>query len=102
METSEEVPHSVAVMVDLWDEKPKITHILATIYVEKEGQKGILIGRKGAMLKTVGTQARLEMERLLNKKIFLELHVKARPDWRESKAFLNTLDWRTMAGRDES
>lgn len=102
LETREEVPHSVAVMVDLWDEKPAITHILATIYVEKEGQKGILIGAGGGMLKAVGTKARQEMERLFGKKIFLELQVKASANWRENKAFLNTLDWRTMAGTDES
>lgn len=101
-ETREEVPHSVAVVVDLWEDKPEITRILATIYVEKEGQKGILIGAKGAMLKTIGTKAREEMERLLGKKIYLELHVKAHPNWRESKVFLNTLDWRTMAGNHES
>jgi len=101
-ETREEVPHSVAVMVDHWDEQPTLLRILATIYVEKEGQKGILIGAGGAMLKAVGTKARQEMERLLGKKIFLELQVKASPNWRENKAFLNTLDWRTMAGTDES
>ena len=101
-ETREEVPHSVAVIVDRWDEQPEITRILATIYVEKEGQKGILIGAKGAMLKTVGTRAREEMEQLFGKKIFLELHVRAQHNWRENKAFLNSLDWRTMAGTDES
>src|SRR5882724_86778 len=100
--TNEEVPHSVAVIVDRWDEQPEITRILATIYVEKEGQKGILIGAKGAMLKGVGTRAREEMEQLFGKKIFLELHVRAQPKWRENKAFLNSLDWRTMAGTDES
>jgi len=102
LETREEVPHSVAVMVDLWEEKPAITHILATIYVEKDGQKGILIGAGGAMLKSVGTKARQEMERMFGKKIFLELQVKSRANWRENKEFLNTLDWRTMAGRDEN
>ncbi len=102
LETREEVPHSVAVVVDHWEDRPKITHILATIYVEKEGQKGILIGAKGAMLKEIGTKAREEMERLFSKKIFLELHVKARANWRENKAFLNALDWRTMAGQDDS
>ena len=102
LETREEVPHSVAVVVDQWEEGPKLTRVLATIYVEKEGQKGILIGAKGAMLKSVGTKARVEMELLFGKKIFLELHVKARANWRENKAFLNALDWRTMAQRDES
>jgi len=102
LETREEVPHSVAVIVDHWDEKPAITHIVATVYVEKEGQKGILIGAGGSMLKEVGTRARQEMERMFGKKIFLELQVKASANWRENKAFLNSLDWRTMAGRDET
>jgi GTPase len=102
LETREEVPHSVAVLVDVWEEQPRITRIFASIYVEKDGQKGILIGAKGAMLKQIGTRAREEMERLFGKKIYLELHVKVRSDWRESRAFLGALDWRTMAGRDES
>jgi GTP-binding protein Era len=102
LETREEVPHSVAVVVDQWEDGPKLTRVLATIYVEKEGQKGIIIGAKGAMLKSIGTKARVEMELLFGKKIFLELHVKARANWRENKAFLNALDWRTMAQRDES
>jgi GTP-binding protein Era len=102
LETREEVPHSVAVVVDQWEDGPKITRVMATIYVEKEGQKGILIGAKGAMLKMIGTKARVEMELLFGKKIFLELHVKARANWRENKAFLNALDWRTMAQTDES
>jgi GTPase len=101
-ETREEVPHSVAVLIDVWEENPKLTRIFASIYVEKDGQKGILIGAKGAMLKEIGTRAREEMERLFGKKIYLELHVKVRSDWRESRAFLGALDWRTMAGRDES
>jgi GTP-binding protein Era len=102
LKTREEVPHSIAVVIDFWEEKPKITRIGATIYVEREGQKGIVIGAKGAMLKVIGTEAREEMERLFGRKIFLELQVKTRPDWRENKAFLSMLDWRTMAGKDES
>ena len=100
--TSDEVPHSVAAAVDLWEEKPEITRIVATIYVEKEGQKGIVIGSKGARLKKIGTEAREEMERLFGRRIFLELNVKTRADWRENRAFLNALDWRTMAEADES
>ena len=73
----------------------------ASIHV-KRGEVHALIGAKGAMLKSVGTKAREEMEQMFGKRIFLELHVKAQPDWRENKAFLNSLDWRTMAGRDES
>ena len=99
-ETREEVPHAVAVLIDNWEETPKITRIAATIYVEREGQKGILIGSKGSMLKQVGTRARQDMERLLDRKIYLELLVKVRPNWRENQTFLNEIDWRTMAGGD--
>lgn len=101
-ETREEVPYSVAVMIDAWEESPRLTRIRATVYVDREGQKGILIGAKGGVLKTIGTLARIEMESLFSKKIYLDLHVKARPKWRDNKDFLNTLDWRTMAGADEA
>lgn len=101
-ETHQEVPHAVAVLVDTWEETPKITKITATIYVERQGQKTIVIGQKGAMLKTIGTAARLEMEEFFSTKIFLELFVKVRPDWRNQPEFLNELDWRVMTGeRDE-
>lgn len=100
--TKQEVPHSVAVLVDRWEETPTITRIYATIYVEREGQKGIIIGTRGSMLKQIGTQAREEMENLFGIRIFLQLHVKVQPNWREKAAFLNTLDWRTMAGTDEA
>ena len=100
--TDQEVPHSVAVIIDRWDEAPNITRIYATVFVEREGQKGIIIGQGGQMLKRIGTEARLEMEKLLGIRIFLQLHVKVQPNWREKTAFLNTLDWRTMAGTDES
>ncbi len=100
-ETRHEVPHSVAVLVDHWEEKPRLLRIAATIYVEKEGQKGIIIGARGAMLKSVGTAARLEMESFFGRKVFLELFVKVRPRWRESPGFLNEIDWRSMAGTEE-
>ena len=96
--TREEVPHSVAVVVEEWKETAKLTRISATIYVERTSQKGILIGARGAMLKQIGTAARQEMESLLGRKIFLELFVKARPKWRENPAFLNAVDWRSMTG----
>jgi GTP-binding protein Era len=98
--THQEVPHSVAVMVDRWEETPQITRIYATVRVEREGQKRIVIGAGGAMLKKIGTLARQEMERLFGIKIFLDLHVRVEPGWRERAAFLNALDWRTMAGED--
>jgi GTP-binding protein Era len=95
-ETRDEVPHAVAVLVDKWEETPKLLRIAATIYVEREGQKGIVIGAGGSRLKQVGTAARQEMEAFFGRKIFLELFVKVRTRWRESPQFLNELDWRTM------
>jgi GTP-binding protein Era len=88
-------------MVDKWEETPRITRIFATIRVERPGQKAILIGSKGATLKKIGTLARQEMERIFGVKIYLDLHIRVQPGWREQAAFLNTLDWRTMAGEDE-
>ncbi|MBZ5591192.1 MAG: GTPase Era [Acidobacteriia bacterium] len=100
-ETRQEVPHSVAVLVDKWEEEAGLIRIYATIYVEKAGQKGILIGASGAQLKRIGTLAREEMERFFGRKIYLDLHVKVQPGWRGMPAFLDALDWRTMAGKDE-
>ena len=99
--TRKEVPHAVAVMVDKWEETPTITRIYATIRVERDGQKAIVIGTGGAMLKKIGTLARQEMERLLGVRIYLDLHVRVEPGWREKPAFLNALDWRTMTGEDD-
>jgi len=101
LETREEVPHSVAVVGINGRTVRKSRASWRTIYVEKEGQKGILIGAKGAMLKLIGTKARVEMELLFGKKIFLELPSR-RELLAENKAFLNALDWRTMAQTDES
>lgn len=100
--TRQEVPHSVAVAVDRWEETPALTRIYATIRVERPGQKAIVIGSQGATLKKIGTLARQEMERLFGVKIYLNLHVRVQPGWREKAAFLDALDWRTMAGEDES
>jgi len=100
-QTRQEVPHAVAVLVEKWEETARLVRIFATIYVEKEGQKGIIIGAGGSKLKQIGTLAREEMERFFAKKIFLDLHVKVHPEWREKPAFLDALDWRTMAGKDE-
>jgi GTP-binding protein Era len=99
--TRQEVPHSVAVVVDKWEETERLTRIFATIRVEREGQKGIIIGTKGSMLKRIGTLARQDMERLFGVSIYLDLHVRVQPGWREKAAFLNALDWRTMAGDDD-
>ncbi len=99
--TRQEVPHSVAVSIDKWEEGERLTRIFATIRVERDGQKAIVIGTKGAMLKRIGTEARHEMEKLFGAHIYLDLHVKVQPGWREKAAFLNTLDWRTMTGEDD-
>ncbi|MCC7176660.1 MAG: GTPase Era [Bryobacterales bacterium] len=96
--TREEVPHSAAVVVEQWKEAGDLTRIAATIYLERESQKGILIGAGGGMLKRIGTAARREMEAFLGRRVFLELFVKVRPKWRESPEFLNAVDWRSMTG----
>ena len=93
--TSEEVPHAVAVEILEWKEKNKgIVSISAAIYVEREGQKGIIIGRKGEMLKTIGSQARRDIEKLIASRVFLELWVKVKKGWRDDKKILQTLGYR--------
>jgi len=93
--TSEEVPHAVAVEIQEWKEKKKgLVSISATIYVEREGQKAIIIGKKGDMLKTIGSQARRDIERLISAKVFLELWVKVKKGWRDDKKMLQTLGYR--------
>jgi GTP-binding protein Era len=94
LETTQEVPYASTVMVERWEESPRLTSIAALIYCEREGQKKIIIGRSGEMLKKIGTAARWEIERILGTKVFLELFVKVRPDWRESREFVEELDWR--------
>lgn len=91
--TRDEVPHAVAVLVDSFEEGEKLLRIRATLFVEREGQKGILIGKGGAMLKKIGTAARRELESLLATHIFLELSVKVRPRWRENRSIVRQLDW---------
>jgi GTP-binding protein Era len=90
----QELPHAVAVVMEKFEEGEKLTRIHAAIYVEREGQKGIVIGRGGAMLKTIGTEARLELEGLLDRKVFLQLFVKVRPQWRDQAGVVRQLDWR--------
>jgi len=105
----QELPGAVAVLLDKYEEGEQLTRIHATICVDREGQKGIVIGRAGAMLKTIGTEARLELEQLLGRKIFLDLFVKVRADWRDQAAIVRELDWRRQleaisadeAGEDE-
>lgn len=79
----EEVPHGVAVAIDTFKEKDKLIEIDATIYVERDSHKGIIIGRNGSMLKKIGTSARLELEKFLGKRVVLNLWVKVEKNWRE-------------------
>ena len=87
------MPHAIAVLVDNFEEKKELLKIRATVYVEREGQKGILIGKGGDTMKKIGTQARKELETILGSKIFLELSVKVQPNWRQNAALVRQLDW---------
>jgi len=81
-------------MIEQFEEGARLTRIAAVIYCEREGQKRILVGHRGEMLKKIGTAARIEIERMLGTKAFLELFVKVRQNWRESRGFVEELDWR--------
>ncbi|HWJ46241.1 MAG TPA: GTPase Era [Candidatus Udaeobacter sp.] len=94
LNTSEEIPYATTVIVESFEEGKRLTRIGATIYCERDGQKGILVGKGGRMLKKMGTSARIQMERMLGTKVFLELYVKAEPGWRDSRRFVEELDWR--------
>jgi GTPase len=94
----QEVPHSVAVGIESWDDTGKLLRIAATIYVERPGQKAIVIGAQGAALKKIGTAARQELERILGRKVFLQTLVKVQPRWRDNPEFLPLVDWRRGGG----
>jgi GTP-binding protein Era len=116
-ETGEEVPYASAVVIEAYEEpevKPEgtakkkksaqparlpLTRIAAAIYCERDGQKAILIGRAGSKLKEIGTTARRKIESLLGTRVYLELHVIVEPNWRESKVFVEQLDWRNQLER---
>lgn len=87
--TREEIPYVTAVRIDHWEDGDKLTRIEGSIIVERDSQKGILVGRKASMLKKIGTAARHEIEELLGTKVFLGLQVKVRSDWRENKRLLS-------------
>lgn len=90
--THEEIPHSIAVQIeDMHTEANGIVYLTAVIFVERDSQKGIVIGKQGAMLKQVAQQARIDMEALLGSKIFLELWVKVKKDWRNRDHMLRNL-----------
>ncbi len=88
LNTTDEIPHSVAVRVDEYKEDVDIDRIRASIYCETKSQKGILIGKGGSLLKLIGTQARQDLEKIVEKKVFLGLQVKIEKDWRKKDKFL--------------
>jgi GTP-binding protein Era len=105
LETGEEVPYATTVVVERFEEaapaqnvkkggKPPVTGISAAIYCERDGQKAILIGKGGSKLRDIGAGARKEIEALLGTRVYLELHVLVREHWRESRVFVESLDWR--------
>jgi GTP-binding protein Era len=111
VETGEEVPYAAAVVIEQYEEaeppapprkkgqpaaRLPLTRIAAAIYCERDGQKAILIGKGGAKLKEIGTGARKQIESLLGTRVYLELHVIVEPGWRESRSFLQSLDWRNQ------
>ena len=91
--TEDEVPYATAVEIDEFVEEGRLAKIRASIMVERETQKGILIGKQGERLKSIGTQARLDMEKVFGMKVFLELWVKVRKDWREDEQALVQLGY---------
>ncbi|MEM7556786.1 MAG: GTPase Era [Cyanobacteria bacterium P01_A01_bin.84] len=92
--TREEVPHSVAIAIEKVEETPSLTRVIATINVERDSQKGIIIGKGGSMLKAIGSEARLQIQKLIAGKVYLELFVKVQPKWRHSRIRLAELGYR--------
>ena len=90
-ELEEELPYDAAVQIEAFSEEDKLTRIQATIIVERDTQKAIVIGKGGAKIKVIGRAARLEIERFLARKVFLELWVKVMPEWKENKEFLREI-----------
>lgn len=94
-QTRQEMPYVTAVLLEDFEEGQEITRIRASIIVEKDSQKPIIIGAGGQRIKQIGTEARVDLERLLPPKVFLELFVKVEPDWRNSRSLVASLDYRT-------
>jgi GTP-binding protein Era len=114
VETGEEVPYASAVVIERYEEaeppaparkkgqapaRLPLTRIAAAIYCERDGQKAILIGKGGSKLKEIGTRARRQIESLIGTRVYLELHVIVEPNWRDSKSFVESLDWRNQLER---
>ncbi len=95
LNTSDEIPHSVAVKVENYYEQGDIDKIYATIFCEQKSQKGILIGKGGSLLKKIGTEARLDLEKIVDKKVFLSLEVKVEKDWRKKQKALDNFGYKS-------
>lgn len=93
LNTKEEIPHSVAIKVDRYEETPEIDRIYANIFCETKSQKCILIGKGGSLLKKIGTEARLDLENIVEKKVFLALQVKVEKDWRKNDKVLKNFGY---------
>jgi GTPase len=102
MHTEKEIPYSVAVGIDGYKEGEDRTSIDATIYVERDSQKGILIGKGGSMIKTIGTEARQELMTMLEMPVHLELHVKVLKDWRDNETLMRRLGYRLPKPEDKN
>jgi GTPase len=100
MATSQEIPYSTAVVIDHWEESPALLRLAAIVFVERQGQKAILIGARGLKMKEIGTRARKQIEARFGRKVFLELFVKVHPRWRDSTGFVSALDFRRMVGHE--
>ena len=99
--TKHEMPYVTAVLIDGFEEGPLMTRLHATIVVEKDSQKPIVIGAGGVRLKEIGTEARLELEKLFPPRVYLELFVKVQPHWRNNSAVIAELDYRGEGGAKE-
>ena len=93
LNTQDEIPHSIAVVIDKYSEEESIDKIYASILCEHKSQKGILIGKNGSLLKIIGTQARLELEEIVEKKVYLDLTVKVEKDWRKKDKSLKSFGY---------
>ncbi|MGH9355491.1 MAG: GTPase Era, partial [Terriglobia bacterium] len=94
LHTQQELPYATAVLIEGFEESERLTRIRAIIVVEKESQKPIVIGAEGAKIKQIGIEARVDLERLFPPQVFLELHVRVEPRWRDNRATVAALDYR--------
>ena len=100
--TRQELPFATAVIVDRFERTPRLLRVHAVIFVERQGQKGILIGARGERLKKIAVQAREEIEKTFGVRVYLEVFIKVHAHWRESSSFLKGLDWHSMVGGEDA